>query len=62
MRIWKLKDEFRNINDLHPQDFVCIEIGDKLLFVQESGTYDLASVDCGLPIDNMWEMIIGEDE
>lgn len=58
MRIWKLKDEYREANNLDHQDFVAIEMGDKVLFIQESGTYDLAPVDCGLPTDSMWERII----
>ncbi len=58
MRVWKLRDEFREANDLDPQDFVCIEMGDHVLFIQESGTYDLAHKDCGLPTADMWDLIV----
>lgn len=62
MRVWKLKDEYRDVNNLDPQDFVAVEMGDKVLFIQESGTYDLASVECGLPTADMWDLIVGGDE
>lgn len=56
MRVWKLKDEHRGPND----DFVCIEMGDMTLFIQESGTYDLVPSECGLPTDGMWDLIVDE--
>jgi len=58
MRIWKLKDQFRS--DLRyesPHDLICIEMGDRLLFIQEEGTYDVSPVDTGLPTENMWDVI-----
>lgn len=33
MRIWKLKDEHRNVDNMLPHDLVCIEMGDELLFI-----------------------------
>jgi len=58
MRIWKLKDEHREVNDLDPQDLVAVEMGDKVLYTQESGTYDLAPAECGLPTTDMWDLIV----
>jgi len=58
MRIWKLKDEHRNVNDTLLHDLVCIEMGDELLFIQEEGTYDLAPAYDGLPTDGMWDLIV----
>lgn len=58
MRIWKLKDEYRNTSrheSLH--DLVCIEMGDRLLFIHEEGTYDVSPIDTGLPTVGMWDLI-----
>jgi hypothetical protein len=61
MRVWKLKELYRDERGLPPHDVVCLELGDMLLFIQEEGTWDLSHVDNGLPTDGMWDLIVGGD-
>jgi hypothetical protein len=63
MRVWKLKDLYRDEHDLSHHDLVCLELGENtLLFIQEEGTWDLSHVYDGLPTDGMWDLIVGGDE
>lgn len=55
-RTWILRAEHRG-GALVPRDLVAFQVDDKVLYVQEEGTWDLASIDDGLPGEDMWDEV-----